>query len=76
MNKAEKVEQVYDIAHWVNNISSEGCYKLAVHAAYELGGVELENSNDNNSAVSFAPTRVFAFNDGSEVYITYGGVYA
>ena len=74
--KAEKIEQVYDTALFENNTHSEGCYSLAVHAAWELGGVEVENSNDNNRAVSFAPTRVFKFDDGSEACVTYSGVYA
>ena len=75
MKKAEKIEQVYDVAQWQHNTNSEGCYSLAVHAAWELGGVEVENSNDNNRAVSFAPTRVFKFDDGSEACVTYSGVY-
>ena len=75
MNKAEKIEQVYDVAQWQHNTHSEGCYSLAVHAAWELGGVEVQNSNDNNRAVSFAPTRVFKFDDGSEACVTYSGVY-
>ena len=75
MNKAQQVEQVYDTAQWQHNTHSEGCYSLAVAAAHELGGVEVENSNDNNRAVSFAPTRVFKFDDGSEASVTYSGVY-
>ena len=75
MNKAQKVEQTYDVAKWQDNTSSEGCYSLAVHTALELGGVEVGNSNNNNRAVSFAPTRTFKFDDGSATYILYGGVY-
>ena len=75
MNKAQQVEQVYDTAQWQHNTHSEDCYSLAVAAAHELGGVEVENSNDNNRAVSFAPTRVFKFDDGSEASVTYSGVY-
>ena len=75
MNKAEQVKDVYYTAAWDNNTHSEGCYSLAVHAAWELGGVEVENSNDGNRAVSFAPTRSFVFDDGSEASVTYSGVY-
>ena len=75
MNKAEQVHDVYDVAKWQDNTSSEGCYSLAVHTAWELGGIEVENSNNNNRAVSFAPTRVFKFDDGSEASVTYSGVY-
>ena len=70
----EAVEQIYDTAAWDDNIHSEGCYALAVAAAHELGGVELENSNDNGSK-SFAPSITFEFDDKSSVYVTYGGVY-
>ncbi len=75
INKAEQVEQVYYTAAWDNNTHSEGCYALAVHAALELGGVEVQNSNDGNSSWSFAPTRTFEFDDSSSVQITYGGVW-
>ena len=75
MNKAEQVKDVYDVAQWQDNTHSEGCYSLAVHAAWELGGAEVQNSNDGNRAVSFAPTRVFEFDDGSEACVTYSGVY-
>ena len=71
--KAEDVEQVYDAAQWEHN--SEGCYALAVAAAHEFGGVEIYNSNDNNSSWSFAPTRTFEFDDASSAQISYGGVY-
>ena len=73
--KAQEVEQAYDAAQWDDNIHSEGCYALAVAAAHELGGVELENSNDGNSTKSFAPSITFEFDDASSVYVTYGGVY-
>ena len=73
MNKAEKVEQAYDDACWFANFSSEGCYREAVDTAYELGGIEVYNSNDGNSSWSFAPTRTFEFDDLSSVYIMYSG---
>ena len=74
MTKAEKIEQVYDVAQWQHNTHSEGCYSLAVHAAWELGGVEVQNANDDGSK-SFAPSRTFVFDDGSEAYVSYSGVY-
>ena len=72
--KAQDVEQAYDAAQW-DNIHSEGCYALAIAAAHEFGGVEIYNSNDGNSTISFAPTRTFTFNDSSSAQITYGGVF-
>ena len=71
--KAEDVEQAYDAANW-DNTHSEGCYALAVHTAWELGGVEVQNSNGNSSK-SFAPSITFEFDDASSVYVSYGGVY-
>ena len=73
--KAQEVEQAYDTAAWDDNVSSEGCYAIAVAAAHEFGGVEIYNSNDGNSTISFAPTRTFEFDDASSAQITYGGVY-
>ena len=72
--KAQDVEQAYDAAQW-DNISSEGCYSLAIAAAHEFGGVEIANSNDGNRTISFAPSRTFEFDDASSVMVTYGGVY-
>ena len=74
ITKAMDVEQAYDAAHW-DNISSEGCYSRAVAAAWELGGIEVYNSNDCNRTYSFAPTRDFEFDDGSSVQVTYGGAF-
>ena len=74
VTKAMDVEQAYDEANY-ENISSEGCYSLAVAAAHELGGVEVFNSNDGNSSISFAPTRTFVFDDSSSAQVTYGGVW-
>ena len=74
MNKAQQVEQAYDVA-WVHNSSSDDCYSLAVAAAHQLGGIETYNSNDGKSrGISFAPTRTFEFDDSSSVYIMYSGV--
>ena len=74
MNKAQQVDAVYYEAAWDNNTHSEGCYALAVHTAWELGGVEVENSNDDGST-SFAPSITFSFDDSSSVYVSYGGTY-
>ena len=74
MNKAQQVEQAYDVAQWQHNTHSEGCYSLAVHAAWELGGVEVQNANDNGST-SYAPSRTFEFDDSSAVYVSCGGTY-
>ena len=75
MNKAQQVESVYDEAAWDNNTHSEGCYSLAIAAAHDLGGVEIYNSNDGNSSISFAPTRTFEFDDGTAVTVTYGACF-
>ena len=76
ITKAEQVEMAYDDACWFGNFSSEGCYREAVSAAVSLGGIETYNSNEGNSSWSFAPTRIFEFDDASSVQITYGGVFA
>ena len=73
--KAEEVEQAYYAAMLDYNISSEGCYSIAVEAAHELGGIEVYNSNDGNSTISFAPTITFEFDDDSSAQVTYGGVF-
>ena len=74
ITKAMYVEQAYDDAQW-DNISSAVCYSAAIATAHELGGIEVYNSNDGNSSISFAPTRTFEFNDSSSVQVTYGGVF-
>ena len=76
MNKAEQVDAVYYEAAWDNNTHSEGCYALAIAAAHDLGGVEIYNSNDGNSSISFAPTRTFEFDDGTAVTVTYGACFS
>ena len=76
ITKAMQVENAYDEAAFEHNTHSEGCYALAVDAAQNLGGIEIYNSNDNNSSWSFAPTRTFEFDDSSTAYVTYGGVFA
>ena len=73
--KSDNVEQAYYAAVLDYNINSEGCYAIAVEAAHELGGIEVYNSNDGNSTISFAPTRTFEFDDATSVQVTYGGVF-
>lgn len=73
MNKAEKVEQAYDDACWFKNFRSADCYREAVDTAYELGGIEVYNSNDGNRCWALAPARTFEFDDMSSVYIMYSG---
>ena len=75
ITKAMDVEQAYYAAVLDYNIHLEGCYALAVAAAHDLGGIEVYNSNDGNSTISFAPTCNYEFDDGSKVQITYGGVF-
>ena len=72
--KASKVAQAYDDA-MMDGVSSEGCYTLAVMTARELGGVEIDNSNDGNSSTSFAPNVTFEFDDLSIAQVTYGSVF-
>ena len=72
--KSNKVSRAYDDA-LMDGVSSESCYTIAVLAAYELGGVEIDNSNDGNSSISFAPNLTFEFDDNSTAQITFGGVF-
>ena len=72
--KAQEVERAYDEVQW-DGIHSEGCYRCAIATAHDLGGIETFNSNDENSMWSFAPTRVFEFDDGSCAEVTYGSVF-
>lgn len=73
MNKAQQVEQAYDVA-WAHNSSSDDCYCLAVAAAHQLGGIEVYNSNIGSSKIRLAPTLTFEFDDESSVYIILSGV--
>ena len=73
--KAGQVEQAYYDAVLDDNISSEGCYSIAISTAIELGGIEVANSNNSNSTESFAPNVTFAFADSPSVHITYRGVF-
>ena len=76
LNKAETVEQAYyDACSLVNFFRTEGCYREAIDTAHELGGIEIYNSNDYNSSISFAPIRTFQFDDLSRAQIEYDGVF-
>ena len=39
------------------------------------GGVEVWNSNDGQSTISFAPTRHYEFRDGSKIKVTCSGAW-
>ena len=75
INKAEQVEQAYDYASLTKHFSSEGCYREAVDTALKLGGIETYNKNDENRTKSPVPSMEFEFDDKSNVYITYVGVF-
>ena len=55
------------------NFYKDGGYSYAVRASEMEGGKMIYNSNDGNSAVSFAPTLKFQFSDGSILCIDYSG---
>ena len=74
--KAQEVEQAYYAAVLDYNISSEGCYALAIETAHELGGIEIYNSNSNGgSSISSEPVRTFEFDDSSAAQVMWGGVF-
>ena len=71
--KAQIVVDTYDEAQ-KENASSEACYDAAWSAAKCQGGIETWNSNKGlTSGTSFAPNRIFKFDDNSYVEVTYGG---
>lgn len=73
ISKAQIVVDTYDET-WAENTSSETCYHAACSAAKYQGGIEIRNSNNGlTSGISFAPNRIFEFDDGSSVSVTYGG---
>ena len=70
MLTAHKIfNEVYEENH--QNFYEDGFYNLAIRACEMYGGYMIHNSNDNNSAISFAPTVKFKFNDGSILCIDY-----
>ena len=40
-----------------------------------MGGVEIWNSNEGQSTISFAPTRHFLLPDGSRIEVGYSGAW-
>ena len=75
MSKAQIAIDTYDNTQ-KENASSEACYDAAWSAAKCQGGIETWNSNKGlTSGTSFAPNRIFKFDDNSYVEVTYGGAY-
>ena len=71
MNKAEQVEQAFELA-LRDNLYSKDCYAAAMEAAEALGGNEIDNSNMTDSHTSKI---TFEFGDLSIAQVTYGGVF-
>ena len=69
--KAEQVAQAYDAA-LRDNLYSKGCYALAIDAAHELGGIEIDNSTITELCTSKV---TFEFDDLSTAEVKYGGVF-
>ena len=69
--KAQEVEAAYDAA-LMDNLYSKGCYRAAVDTAYELGGIEIDNSSMTESCTSKV---TFEFDDLSRAQVKYGGVW-
>ena len=72
MSKAQLVVDTYDETR-EKNASDKTCYYKAWRAAKYQGGTEIWNSNGLTSGTSFAPNRIFKFDDNSYVEVTYGG---
>lgn len=73
--KAQIVVDTYDETQ-EKNASDKTCYYKAWSAAKCQGGIETWNSNKGlTSGTSFAPNRIFKFDDNSYVEVTYGGAY-
>lgn len=71
--KAQIVVDTYNETQ-AENASSQACYDAALKAAEYQGGIEIWNSNNGRtSGISSAPNRIFEFDDGSSVSVTYGG---
>ena len=71
--KAQIVVDTYNETQ-AQNASSQACYDAALRAAEYQGGIEIWNSNNGRtSGISSAPNRIFEFDDGSSVSVTYGG---
>lgn len=75
MSKAQIVADTYSEMR-AKNASSQACYDAALRAAEYHGGIEIYNTNDRLTyGISSTPNRIFEFDDGSSVNVTYGGDY-
>ena len=73
MSNAQIVVDTYDETR-AKNASSLACYRKARRAAKYQGGIEIGNSNKGlTTGISPTPNRIFKFDDGSYVNVTYGG---
>ena len=81
MSKAQIVVDTYYEMRANNDVSYEPCYDQALSAAEYHGGIEIYNTNDRlpscilstpNQTFKF-PNRIFKFDDGSYVIVTYTG---
>ena len=75
MSKAQIVADTYSEMR-AKNASSQACYDAALRVAEYHGGIEIYNTNDRLTyGISSTPNRIFEFDDGSSVNVTYGGDY-
>lgn len=75
MSKAQRIVDTYDEMR-AKGESYYTRYDKALSAAEYQGGIETWNSNKGlTSGTSFAPNRIFKFDDNSYVEVTYGGAY-
>ncbi len=70
--KAQIVVDTYDETQ-EKNASDKTCYYKAWRAAKYQGGTEIWNSNGLICGISSTPNRMFEFDDGSYVNVTYTG---
>lgn len=70
--KAQIVVDTYNETQ-AENASSQACYDAALRAAEYQGGTEIWNSNGLTYSISSTPNRMFEFDDGSYVNVTYTG---
>lgn len=70
--KAQIVVDTYDETQ-EKNASDKTCYYKAWRAAKYHGGTEIQNSNGLICGISSTPNRMFEFDDGSYVNVTYTG---
>ena len=82
MSKAQIVVDTYDEMR-ANNASYKPCYHKAWRAAKYQGGIEICNSNNMLASCILStpnqtfklPNRIFKFDDGSYVIVTYTGAH-